>query len=53
MIARGELENIEKAFLKIIDEHTPYYQEIFQLLTGQKRRIFDAVISSETLSRPS
>ncbi len=46
MIARGELENIENAFLKIIDEHTPYYQEIFQLLTGQKRRIFDAVISS-------
>ncbi|MDD5615534.1 MAG: tetratricopeptide repeat protein [Candidatus Methanoperedens sp.] len=52
MIARGELENIEKAFLKIIDEHTPYYQEIFQLLTGQKRRIFDAVISSETPVTP-
>ncbi|HEY9204564.1 MAG TPA: tetratricopeptide repeat protein [Candidatus Methanoperedens sp.] len=46
MITRGELENIENAFFKIIDEHTPYYQEIFQLLTGQKRRIFDAVISS-------
>ncbi len=52
MITRGELENIEKAFLKIIDEHTPYYQEIFQLLTGQKRRIFDAVISSETPVTP-
>lgn len=52
MIARGELENIEKAFLKIIDEHTPYYQEIFQLLTGQKRRIFDAVISSEAPVTP-
>lgn len=46
MITRGELENIEKAFFKIIDEHTPYYQEIFQLLTGQKRRIFDIVILS-------
>ncbi len=52
MITRGELENIENAFLKIIDEHTPYYQEIFQLLTGQKRRIFDAVISSETPVTP-
>lgn len=52
MIARGELENIENAFFKIIDEHTPYYQEIFQLLTGQKRRIFDAVISSEAPITP-
>lgn len=52
MISRGELENIENAFFKIIDEHTPYYQEIFQLLTGQKRRIFDAVISSEAPITP-
>jgi tetratricopeptide (TPR) repeat protein len=52
MIARGELENIENAFFKIIDEHTPYYQEIFQLLTGQKRRIFDAVISSDAPITP-
>ncbi len=52
MITRGELENIENAFFKIIDEHTPYYQEIFQLLTGQKRRIFDAVISSEAPTTP-
>jgi DNA-binding transcriptional ArsR family regulator len=52
MIARGELENIENAFFKIIDEHTPYYQEIFQFLTGQKRRIFDAVISSEAPITP-
>jgi len=52
MIARGELENIENAFFKIIDEHTPYYQEIFQLLTGQKRRIFDSVISSEAPITP-
>ncbi len=46
MITKGELENIEKAFLKIIDEHTPYYQEIFQLLPMQRRRIFDILISS-------
>ncbi|MFZ3384038.1 MAG: tetratricopeptide repeat protein, partial [Candidatus Methanoperedens sp.] len=52
MITRGELENIENAFFKIIDEHTPYYQEIFQLLTGQRRRIFDAVISSEAPITP-
>ncbi|CAG0949156.1 MAG: hypothetical protein MPEBLZ_00269 [Candidatus Methanoperedens nitroreducens] len=52
MITRGELENIENAFFKIIDEHTPYYQEIFQLLTGQRRKIFDAVISSEAPITP-
>ena len=46
MITRGELENVEKAFLKIVDEHTPYYQEIFQLLSGQRRKIFDIVISA-------
>ncbi len=47
MITRGELEDTEEAFFKIIDEHTPYYQEIFQLLTGQRRRIFDIIIFSE------
>lgn len=46
MITKGELENVEKAFLKIIDEHTPYYQEIFQLLPTQRRRIFDILISA-------
>jgi tetratricopeptide (TPR) repeat protein len=45
MMTKGELENVEKAFLKIIDEQTPYYQEIFQLLPTQPRRIFDILIS--------
>ena len=45
MITGGEIKNIEKAFFKIIDEHTPFYQEVFQLLTGQQRRIFDILIS--------
>ncbi|MCK4810769.1 MAG: tetratricopeptide repeat protein, partial [Methanosarcinales archaeon] len=46
MITRGELEDTEKAFFKIIDEHTPYYQEVFQLLTGQRRRLFDILIAA-------
>jgi len=45
MITGGEIENVEKAFFKVIDEHTPFYQEIFQMLTGQQRRIFDILIS--------
>jgi uncharacterized protein len=52
LIARDNFEDIEKAFFKILDEHTPYYQEIFQLLTGQKRLIFDTVISSESPLTP-
>ncbi|AKB83995.1 hypothetical protein MSBR3_3417 [Methanosarcina barkeri 3] len=52
LIARDNFEDIEKVFFKILDEHTPYYQEIFQLLTGQKRLIFDTVISSESPLTP-
>ncbi|AKJ40590.1 tetratricopeptide repeat protein [Methanosarcina barkeri] len=52
LIARDNFEDLEKAFFKILDEHTPYYQEIFQLLTGQKRLIFDTVISSESPLTP-
>ncbi|MDI9393995.1 MAG: tetratricopeptide repeat protein [Euryarchaeota archaeon] len=52
LISRDNFEDIEKVFFKILDEHTPYYQEIFQLLTGQKRLIFDTVISSESPMTP-
>ena len=45
MITRGEIKDIEKSIFKIIDEHTPFYQEVFQLLTAQQRRIFDILIS--------
>jgi len=52
MITGGEIENIENAFFKIIDEHTPFYQEIFQMLTGQQRRIFDVLISFGETATP-
>lgn len=52
LIARDNFEDIEKVFFKILDEHTPYYQEIFQLLTGQRRLIFDTVVSSESPLTP-
>jgi len=45
LITRGEIKDIEKSLFKIIDEHTPFYQEVFQLLTPQQRRIFDILIS--------
>lgn len=52
LITRDNFDDIERVFFKILDEHTPYYQEIFQLLTGQRRLIFDAVISSESPLTP-
>ncbi|MEA3323654.1 MAG: tetratricopeptide repeat protein [Euryarchaeota archaeon] len=52
MIARGELEDTEDAFFKIIDEHTPYYQEVFQLLSPQLRILFDTLISSGAPATP-
>jgi tetratricopeptide (TPR) repeat protein len=52
MIVRGELKDTEKAFFKIIDEHTPYYQEVFQLLTGQRRRLFDILIAAGAPATP-
>ncbi len=52
MIIGGEIENIEKAFFKIIDEHTPFFQEIFQMLTGQQRLIFDVLISFGETATP-
>jgi tetratricopeptide (TPR) repeat protein len=44
---KGDMLDIEKAFFKILDEYTPYYQDVFKILTGQKRRIFDILISIE------
>ena len=52
MITRGELEDTEDAFFKIIDEHTPYYQEVFQLLSPQMRLLFDTLISSGAPATP-
>ncbi len=52
LICRDNFEDIEKVFFKILDEHTPYYQEIFQLLTGQRRLIFNTLISSESPMTP-
>jgi len=52
MITRGELKDTEKAFFKIIDEHTSYYREVFQLLTGQRRRLFDILIAAGAPATP-
>jgi uncharacterized protein len=52
IITRGDFENLEKIFLKMMDEHTPYYQEIFQMLPSQRRLILDTVMTSPTPLTP-
>jgi len=50
LMSKGDIHDVENAFFKILDEYTPYYQDVFRNLTGQKRRIFDVLIS---LGKPS
>jgi hypothetical protein len=47
LMNKSNILDIEDAFFKILDEYTPYYQDVFKTLTGQKKRIFDSLISIE------
>ena len=53
LIAREDFDNIEKTVFKIIDEHTPYYQEIIQQFSGQKKKIFDTLLTAPTPLTPT
>lgn len=44
LMSKGNLVDVEKAFFKLLDENTPYYQDIFRLLSGGKRKVFDTLI---------
>lgn len=50
LMTNRKILDVEKAFFKILDESTPYYQDIFRMLSGEKRKIFDTLIS---LGKPS
>jgi hypothetical protein len=41
----GKMLNVEKAFFKILDDNTPYYQDVFRMLSGEQRKIFDELIA--------
>lgn len=51
-ISKGGIDDAGKIFFEMMDEQTPYYQEVFQRLTGQRRLIFDTVLSAETPLTP-
>jgi len=46
----GKLLDVEKAFFRILDDYTPYYQDLFKMLSGEQRKIFDELIS---IGRPA
>ena len=51
-ISKGRIDDAGKIFFEMTDEQTPYYQEVFQRLTGQRRLIFDTVLGAETPLTP-
>jgi len=50
LMSKGKIVDVEKAFFKLLDENTPYYQDIFRLLSAEKRKVFDTLIS---IGRPA
>ena len=44
LMSKGNLVDVEIALFKILDENTPYYQDIFRSLSAEKRRVFDTLI---------
>jgi tetratricopeptide (TPR) repeat protein/predicted AAA+ superfamily ATPase len=50
LMSKGKLVDVEKAFFKLLDENTPYYQDVFRLLSAEKRKVFDTLIA---IGRPA
>ncbi len=44
LMSKGNLEDVEIALFKLLDENTPYYQDIFRSLSAVTRRVFDTLI---------
>ena len=43
---------VAEAFFRLADEQTPYYQEVFRRLPGQRRLILDTILAAETPLTP-
>jgi hypothetical protein len=44
LMSKGNIVDVEEAFSKLLDENTPYYQDVFRLLSGEKRKVFDTLL---------
>ncbi len=51
-VSRGGTDDMGAVFFRMMDEHTPYYREVFGRLPGQRRIIFDTVLSADTPITP-
>lgn len=51
-VSRGGTDDMGAVFFRMTDEHTPYYREVFERLPGQRRIIFDTVLSADTPITP-
>jgi tetratricopeptide (TPR) repeat protein/predicted AAA+ superfamily ATPase len=52
LMSKGKIADVEKAFFKMLDENTPYYQDVFTLLSAEKRKVFDTLITIERPTTP-
>ncbi len=50
--ARAGTRDMGAVFFRMLDEQTPYYREVFGRLPGQRRLIFDTVLSADTPLTP-
>ncbi|PKL62195.1 MAG: transcriptional regulator [Methanomicrobiales archaeon HGW-Methanomicrobiales-2] len=45
-------DDMGAVFFRMMDEQTPYYREVFRRLPGQRRIIFDTILSADTPLTP-
>jgi hypothetical protein len=50
--SRCGTDDMGAVFFRMMDEQTPYYREVFRRLPGQRRIIFDTVLSADTPLTP-
>lgn len=51
-VSRCGTRDMGVVFFRMMDEQTPYYREVFGRLPGQRRIIFDTVLSADTPLTP-
>ena len=52
-LLREDVGGVEDILFKILDDYTPYYQDIFNTLSPQERLIFDTLISLNGIATPT
>lgn len=53
VFVEGEILEVERALLKLLDELTPYFQDRMKGLSEQQRKIIEAMALADSLSTPT